>query len=259
MRRLINQNEEIKKMKTKGYVYVAVLWCLFMAPAMADWYEGDPYKMHYPQLPDPNGWDVKYDEGVRIADDWQCSQSGPVTDIHFWGSWKQDVKGTIDGVNVRIYSDQPAEVDQYSRPLDELWERGFTAAEIKVTEDYGAGDQGWYDPIQGVSARPDHIYYYQVNITDIADPFFQEKDTIYWLELQVNAVGGETGWKTSGAEHFNDDSVHWLDGVGWQELRDPVTNDSLDQAFVVVPEPGSLVLGIATLIAVGFVRRWRRR
>ena len=50
-------------------------------------------KMHFPQLPDPNGWDVKADGGLCLADDWQCDGTGPVRDIHFWGSWKGDVVG----------------------------------------------------------------------------------------------------------------------------------------------------------------------
>ncbi len=28
-------------------------------PALADWDPSDGHKMHYPQLPDPVGWDVK--------------------------------------------------------------------------------------------------------------------------------------------------------------------------------------------------------
>ena len=41
---------------------IAVLAVMAMvAPAaVADWDPGDGHKMHYPQLPDPNGWDVNF-------------------------------------------------------------------------------------------------------------------------------------------------------------------------------------------------------
>ena len=76
------------------------LLCLavFTLPAWADWQPGDGHKMHFPQLPDENGWDVKGCEGICLADDWECSESGPVTDIHFWGSWKNGEAGQITGL-----------------------------------------------------------------------------------------------------------------------------------------------------------------
>ena len=53
------------------------------------------HKMHFPQLPDLIGWDVMATssfpppgQGTVLADDWQCTRTGPVEDIHFWGSWK---------------------------------------------------------------------------------------------------------------------------------------------------------------------------
>ena len=67
-------------------------------PALADWDPGDGHKMHYPQLPDEDGWDVKAIDGICLADDWLCTESGPVTDIHFWGSWKNGIVGRIDGL-----------------------------------------------------------------------------------------------------------------------------------------------------------------
>ena len=67
--------------------------------------------MHFPQLPDPNGWDVRGDYGgvsyTKLVDDWQCSQSGPISDVHIWGSWEGDTVGSIEYVDVRIYEDVP--------------------------------------------------------------------------------------------------------------------------------------------------------
>jgi hypothetical protein len=46
------------------------------------------HKMHFPQLPDLEGWDVYAVYPKTLADDWQCSETGEVLDIHFWGSWR---------------------------------------------------------------------------------------------------------------------------------------------------------------------------
>jgi hypothetical protein len=54
--------------------------------------------MHFPQLPDSTGWDVKASGGICLADDWQCSETGYVGDIHFWGSWKNGIVGQFDWV-----------------------------------------------------------------------------------------------------------------------------------------------------------------
>ena len=37
---------------------VMSLMVIVAGSARADWDKGDDHKMHWPQLPDPNGWDV---------------------------------------------------------------------------------------------------------------------------------------------------------------------------------------------------------
>ena len=84
------------KLKLLGIVIVACL--VITAPVLADWEPNDPvaptnHKMHYPQMPDPCGWDVKAGPPVLntapvqslkvLADDFLCTGSGPITDIHF--------------------------------------------------------------------------------------------------------------------------------------------------------------------------------
>lgn len=75
-----------------------VLGCVLAlaGPALADWDKFDGHKMHFPQYPDEDGWDVKADDGICLADDWMCTGTGPVSDIHFWGSWKDGIEGTIN-------------------------------------------------------------------------------------------------------------------------------------------------------------------
>ena len=59
--------------------------------ALADWDEGGPYKMHYPQLPKVDlGWDVCLC-CQWLADDFQCTETGTIDDIHLWVSFKEDM------------------------------------------------------------------------------------------------------------------------------------------------------------------------
>ena len=239
----------------------------------ADWDPGDGHKMHSPQLPNPNGWDVDVTAGF-IADDWKCSWSGPVDDIHFWISAKGDNWGNgIDFIEVAIYSDVAAGDDPdpgitWSHPGDELW---FSRVEdqdptggntFTIREPALQGDQGWFDPVEPHYIQQDHVNYWQVNIQDITNPFIQTREQIYWLELHIipnNVDQGVTppmfGWKTS-LDHWNDDAVYDQLDEDWVEMFDPVTGASLDMAFVITPEPMTIILLAAGLPLL--IKRRRR-
>jgi hypothetical protein len=241
-----------------------VVVLLLAGPGLADWDLGDGHKMHFPQLPDPNGWDVDVTTGF-VADDWQCSGTGPVDGIHFWISAKGDNWGNgIDFIDVKIYKDVPAGTDPdpavtWSHPGDELW---FSRVQDQGTGDVFTvrqpaleGNEGWYSPMSIPPAwnRPDHVNYWQINIKDIAQPFSQTEGTVYWLELHIipNPVdpGQDSpmfGWKTS-QDHWNDDAAYQDDVGNWQELWDPELQPpvSLDMAFVITPEPMTLLVLVA--------------
>ena len=168
-------------------IAVTVVLTFLAAPAMADWYLGDGHKMHYPQLPDPYGWDVEissYDNQHELADDWRCSSSGPVSDIHFWYSVAFDGPTEIDYVAASIYSDD--RTGDYSKPGTQLWSQTFD--NFSVVKNYGTGLQSFADPQipssweEGVD---NHNLYHQINITEIDTPLMQEEGTIYWLGLHV--------------------------------------------------------------------------
>ena len=212
---------------------------------LADWNEGDGHKMHYPQLPDPCGWDVAFRSYVmgepcplELADDWMCTETGPVSDIHFWLSWQYDAEGYIPSVHVRIFSDNPNGPHGWSEPNELLWDRWFDASNGEFTyRQYGSGNQGWYDPYADQWNRSDHQQYFQINIDNILNPFIQEEGAIYWLSIAIDAWDGEAGWKTS-LDHWNDDAV-WRnpETLEWIELRDPIISDkSLDFSFVITTE-----------------------
>jgi len=206
---------------------------IFTGVLLADWEPGDEHKMHFPQLPDPNGWDVNCTYPDIVADDWQCSESGFVNDVHIWVSWKEDMEAPISRVHLSIHDDVPVGPNGWSEPGNLLWEQDFDPGQFSYIL-YGDGQQGWVDPIVPSYNQYDHIYYYQINITDIQAPFYQEEGNIYWLDVSIEVDGfqsEEIGWKTS-QDHWNDDSVFWYSGQWW-ELLDPITSESLDQAFVI--------------------------
>jgi hypothetical protein len=214
-----------------------------MTPTAADWEEGDGHKMHYPQLPKEGGWDVEFAMS-RLADDWLCSQTGPVEDIHFWISWAGDRVQPIPVFTVRIHSDIPANTinNSYSMPANDfLWERDFYPGEYTIKN--MTGDlQGWYDPSSGEFNETDHTLWQQINIVDIQDPFTQEEGTIYWLEIDFWTLPF-VGWKESGSDHFGDNAVYWYYNQ-WYDIWDPIDNVSIDLAFVITEEVPELVADI---------------
>jgi hypothetical protein len=231
---------------------IAVLG-LLVTPVLADWNPGDPHKMHFPQLPDPTGWDVEIFT-IPIADDWECSETGAVTDIHFWTSWAQDDIGQIGWLDVTIWDNDTS--GPYSKPGDPLWSDTFYADDFSVISPYGTGDQGFYDPPPAPDfAEHDHFQYQQINIEDIQDPFIQTVGEIYWLSISADWTGIQSpvGWKTS-QDFFMDVPVYWYyPDSTWQLLLDPITQEPLSLAFVITPEPGSF--GLMALAALALLRR----
>ncbi len=109
--------------------------------APVGWYPGDGHKMHFPQTPDPTGWDVSFWLNFmgmiplqgELADDWQCSETGPVEDIHFWISWQYGQQGTLGPATVSIYSNDPCGPGGYSEPDELLWQQTFQGLDAVYT------------------------------------------------------------------------------------------------------------------------------
>lgn len=230
---------------------------LVSAPAFADWDPGDPYKMHYPQLPDPEGIDVSFRNPEVLADDFECTQTGPITDVHFWFSAQDNAQPVIYNVHVSLHANLPPDAAYpYSRPGAELWARDFAPTEV-AWRYAGAGQQGWYVPENQFFIPNDHTDYYQMNIQNIVDPFYQKAGEIYWLDLSVSSQT-PLGWKTSGSPQFMDTGV-WdiLPGANWQPIYDPRVPGAaypVDFAFVITPEPSALI----SLALVGLCALRRR-
>jgi hypothetical protein len=209
-----------------------------------DWSTGDDYIMHFPQLPDPTGWAVdgtytphSYPQ-IILADDWMCTETSTVSDIHFWGSWQDDLVGSITAFDIAIYSDEPANpTTLFSQPDEKLWERTFYPGDW-VQAGPWTGTIGWYHPVIGTSAQNNHFTYWQYNIEDIDNPFVQENNTIYWLAItaiiRADQPQPRWGWMSS-TDHWNDNAVNsYLGYLDWYELEEPPDfNTALDFSFVI--------------------------
>jgi hypothetical protein len=191
----------------------------------ADWTIDDGYKMHYPQMPNEQGWLVKSGLPVILADDWQCSDSGWVKDLHFWGGWKNGLEGNITHFLITIYADIPANPPDvlFSKPGTELWSR--TISSFIVSDPImGPGSYYWYDPSTGMTYFDDSLTYYQYNIfLDEQDWFWQEEGTIYWLSVSAVAPSPETyewGWFST-TDNWNDDAVWTYPDFIWYHMHEP--------------------------------------
>jgi hypothetical protein len=193
-------------------------------------------KMHYLQPPDLEGWDILATYPYVVADDWLCTETGPVTDIHFWGSWASDLLDVIDYFVLSIYSNESGPT--YSQPGYELWQRSITDFEETPMEPF---PQGWYDTYYMYSFHPNHEMWFRYDITGIEEPFIQEEGTIYWLSIRAVVRTFQYplpplwGWKNS-YEHFGGNAIWgYFNHVSYwgMPLTVPLTQLPLDMAFAI--------------------------
>jgi hypothetical protein len=212
----------------------------------------------YEQLPDMTyyGMDIRCDRKNLpriLADDFPCSTTGPITKVRIWGSWKGDIKGTINNIHLSIHSDDPAgpggpdQYNTYSKPAQLLWSGDFSATDFTETVYYQATSpyEWWWDPNAAPLPNNDKtIWQYEIRIDD---PCFIQQGTptnpiTYWLDAyaEINSIPSNAyfGWKTSEI-HWNDDAVRSIhNGDPWMELRyppgHPRMGDSIDLSFAII-------------------------
>ncbi|MBM4019396.1 MAG: PEP-CTERM sorting domain-containing protein [Planctomycetes bacterium] len=252
--------------------------------ARADWDRSMPYK--YVQWPDLTTMGVDVNATWRqtaaggqgqwpfvkvLADDFPCYQRGPITDIHIWGSWWDDMVNANAIFKLSIHDDVPAggvNPDmQWSHPGELRWQEFFQPTEY-IAKPWATAQERFYEPNTQQFIGMDFTVW-QYNFFP-REPFMQEgmdaagKPRVYWLDVTA-ILPPDTlevfGWKTS-PEHWNDDAVFGdtydpaVPPYFWHELY--VEGISRDMAFVITPEPATLALlgaGLAGLVA----RRMRRK
>ncbi|MCP4568292.1 MAG: hypothetical protein GY841_12005, partial [FCB group bacterium] len=189
------------------------------------WQAGDDHKMHFPQLPDGAGWDVYSSvntSDLSIADDWECSGTGWVKDLHFWGSWFLGITTEITSFEVSVYSDVPAGTDRpYSYPGDLL--HTISTDSFTVVEIDPGTPEGWYNPHINMVFSNSQITYSQYDIHfDSTDWFWQDSGSVYWISISATTPGYEWGWKSS-QDHWNDQAVYKDMSGDWKPLYEPGT------------------------------------
>jgi hypothetical protein len=216
------------------------------ATQSCEWERGGPHKMHWAQCPDEGftGMDVALGRTV-LADDFRCTATGPIQDIHIWGSFLNDAlpKGGPGSLTLEllIYSDVPAAGKAWSRPGDALWSKTFKAGEYTTTKVHN-GPQDWYDPASALYLPNNDRDTYQYNFCIDRDAFVQEEGKIYWLALKDASTTSDYsfGWRTTAGQfRWNDDAAYLPSTANarWMELTYPkdhkYAQETLDLAFVI--------------------------
>ncbi len=200
--------------------------------------------------PDPTacywGWDElsRYEGQQIVADDWRCEDARPVTDIHWWGSYREWELSTPPQLvpvafHLGIWTDVPANPEPFSHPGVMIWD--WIAPYPEVHERAAGCD---FHP--GMMQFPDTCFEYHVDLPPDAWFFQEPDDHVYWLSISAiyPVPGGEPvaypwGWKTR-PHFFNDDAVRILAPTAPQlgmsyESGEPIMlgEESWDLAFVL--------------------------
>lgn len=175
------------------------------------------------------GWEgVDVNNVHNLADDFLCLESGAITDLHIWGSFRADLLPpggpTNMGFVLTIFADVPAGPNQpYSRPGEPLWTRVYQPGSFTAALATPTSGEWWHDPNPPVWLYPGDTNIYQFDFrVPRSEAFLQVNGTIYWLSVKhINPGPGnyDFGWKTT-YQAWND-AACWFDlSVNqWRPLR----------------------------------------
>jgi hypothetical protein len=165
-----------------------------------------------------NGVDVN--DFVPLADDFQCTQNGPVTDVHIWGSFLSDIvpKGGPGNMNITLtfYRDIPMGSGGFSHPGPPIWTKTFAPGQFSIGPCFATDGEWWHDPatLPPLWKPTADMQIWQLDFYIPADSAFQQvSNVIYWLGVQYTPVGTDStfsfGWKTS--------YIQWNDAGCWYD------------------------------------------
>lgn len=148
------------------------------------------------------GFDVNATEPYVLADDFLCTTTGPLTDIHIWGSWWHDIlpkdaTGMDDPSQVTfrlsIHSDIPVGGEiNYSRPGNLLWYREFQPGQFTVRPYRQQLQEGWLDPPTLYEPSADTVcwqYDFDLDPTEFSQEGSAANPIVYWLDVQAVVQG----------------------------------------------------------------------
>jgi hypothetical protein len=195
----------------------------------------------YVQAPNLSGYDV-FSEPNVLADDFVCTATGPISDIHIWGSWRNNLVDT-NAITfwLGIYDDVPVSANNpFSHPgTNLLWQQWFAPGQYAESF-WGSGQESFLDPVSLDTSPETNAWYYCFYPTN---PFVQlgtaAAPKTFWLAVDAElpvGIGYQFGWKTTPTVQ-NDVSVHapWpgyapTNNPGWTPTMLP-TGAPLDLAF----------------------------
>jgi hypothetical protein len=160
------------------------------------------------------GFDV-WNTPYVLADDFVCTNTGPISDIHLWGSWLNDSAQTNTIVFwLGIYDDVPVGPgNTFSHPgTNLLWQQWFAPGQYAETIWTANASEQFLDPgPTNILGGDSVVWYYCFYPTNA----FQQTGTptnskTYWLAAYAQLPVGANynyGWKTT-TNVLKDTSVH---------------------------------------------------
>ncbi|MCU0772393.1 MAG: hypothetical protein MUE94_11595 [Verrucomicrobia bacterium] len=171
------------------------------------------------QNPDPSirgldvldSWRTNEGPATLLADDFICTRTGPVTDIHIWGSWLNDLVDHWPTFWVGIWSDVPRSNNIPSHPGELLWSQQFSPGEYRASVQQTVPQEWFLDPNAppAIIGQDHQIWKYDFFPRN---PFRQlgspQLPKVYWLSVVTKTAPGRVfGWKTT-PDHYNDFAVY---------------------------------------------------
>ncbi|MCI0499968.1 MAG: carboxypeptidase-like regulatory domain-containing protein [Planctomycetales bacterium] len=245
------------------FVYGWNYWHNLLVTKNTQAYKGTwPKYSQPPVVLDPNdtvpmisGWDeisvYKPGQWPIMADDWVCLDERPVTDIHWWGSFKGWMQPYLPPVlpkafHLGIWTDVPVGPnEQFSHPGTLIWEH--------VCDNWVWNFAGYdLDPrcnYPGMPCEKNEACFQFNQLLSEDDWFFQKPSedpdhpNIYWLSIAAiyddNAtIMNPWGWKTR-PHLFNDDAVRIFmttDGI-WPPNVGSVYGNGIPVQIPEYPDP----------------------
>jgi len=256
-------------MKARFVVFSCVLFMGVIAGvAQADVQQWPGTKWFQPpEMEEAWGYDIvsQYDPaGVAptqvVMDDWLCTSNTPVKGFRWWGSYFNGHSiQNLTGFYLSIHGDIPADIEpSHPDPLMQYVEDFVPIADIAYEQSIGVDSYGnevyeyfaLLDECFWQEGTPENPVIYWVNIVAVIDNPDELIDNDVW------------GWHTSSTQNI-DDAVS-LTNYNFDTGEYDITpleyglHGSLDMAFEVVPEPGTLLLAVPAIFGLVAVIRRRK-
>jgi hypothetical protein len=174
------------------------------------------------QPPRINGWDEKSvyqpQPNPIMADDWECTDNRPITDVHWWGSfigWTQPHLPPVlpKAFHIGIWTDvpdpNPTDPQDYSHPGTLIWENTCTS---------WVWNFAGYDVDPRPNGMENEACFQFTQLLSEDEWFYQKPDEnqVYWLSIAAiydqndwQNIQQPWGWKTR-PHQFNDDAIQIL-------------------------------------------------